>query len=83
MNMERQPDSLPESALDGYLNDAQRILTAAQHDIPPPLSAPDVDEAFDRMRWFPLPHEISAYLRHCNRSPSPNESTEKGTKLNV
>jgi hypothetical protein len=59
-------DSLPESALDEHLDQAQRILSDAQHGTPAELPAPELDESFERMRWFPLPHEIASYLRHRN-----------------
>ncbi|MBZ0090383.1 MAG: aminotransferase class V-fold PLP-dependent enzyme [Thermoanaerobaculia bacterium] len=50
----------PESALADYLEEARRICSqAASAPAVPPEALPDEVEA---LRWFPLPHEISAEL---------------------
>jgi hypothetical protein len=62
--------SEPESALPGYLEKAQAIIEqavagyAGEEVEPTPLP-----EGFERLRWFPLPHEILAELK--GREPHP------------
>ncbi len=48
----------PESALAGYLAQAERLLAEP----PPPAAEPQrpaPDPDFEHLRWFPLPHEIA------------------------
>ena len=46
-------DRAPESALEGYLEEAQRIL--ATTDGLPDDEAPDLGADFEHLRWFELP----------------------------
>ncbi|MEQ1505332.1 MAG: aminotransferase class V-fold PLP-dependent enzyme [Myxococcota bacterium] len=60
----------PESALAGYLDDADRILAAAVAEYPAlPKAAYVSDPAFEALRWFPLPHEVVDEL--VGRAPPP------------
>ena len=55
--------SADESLLAGHLEEAGRIV--AEIEAHPPADAapaPDVSEDFERLRWFPLPHEALAVL---------------------
>jgi selenocysteine lyase/cysteine desulfurase len=55
--------SADESVLAGHLEEAGRIV--AKIEAHPPADAapaPDVSEDFERLRWFPLPHEALAAL---------------------
>jgi len=49
---------------EGYLKEAQRLTAdASQHAAAAPAPAPASickDEEFERLRWFPLPHEVSS-----------------------
>jgi selenocysteine lyase/cysteine desulfurase len=49
--------SAPESALARQLEEARRIIRAAE---PAPALDPAVSAEFDRIRWFPLPSEARA-----------------------
>ena len=50
----------PESALEGYLEEAKRILAGAVADgDPQPARFQAPSSGFERLRWFPLPEEIS------------------------
>jgi hypothetical protein len=54
----------PESALRGQLAAARRIIREVEAAPPAgPLADPWVGEAFERIRWFPLPGEALARLR--------------------
>ena len=52
----------PESVLPGYLAEARRIV--ADVEARPPAAEPfsRVSDEFERLRWFPLPHEAAAAL---------------------
>ncbi|MGH3036314.1 MAG: hypothetical protein ACRDMU_03950 [Gaiellaceae bacterium] len=52
----------PESVLPGYLAEARRIV--AEVEARPPAVEPfrRVSDEFERLRWFPLPHEAAAAL---------------------
>jgi selenocysteine lyase/cysteine desulfurase len=55
--------SADESLLAGHLEEARRIV--AELEAHPPADAapaPEVSEDFERLRWFPLPHEALAAL---------------------
>jgi selenocysteine lyase/cysteine desulfurase len=55
--------SADESLLAGHLEEARRIV--AEIEARPPVDAapaPEVSEDFERLRWFPLPHEALAAL---------------------
>jgi selenocysteine lyase/cysteine desulfurase len=51
----------PEFALASYLEEGRQIMAAAQdeQDAPP---ARELDAEFEKLRWFPLPEEISKQL---------------------
>src|SRR5690606_8689432 len=51
----------PESALAGYLDEARRIFAEAP--AAPAVEADPLPAELEELRWFPLPHEISAELR--------------------
>jgi hypothetical protein len=56
----------PESALPGYLEEAQRIVDAAVAEFrasDAPATETRLDEDIERLRWFPLPAEVLAELR--------------------
>lgn len=60
----------PESALAGYLEKAKAIIErAAAESGNERLEPPPLPEAFERLRWFPLPHEAQAELQ--GRHPQP------------
>lgn len=50
----------PESALGGYLEEARRILAAAG--VAPAVEPEPLPAELEELRWFPLPHEVSAEL---------------------
>lgn len=51
----------PESALAGYLDEARRIFAEAP--AAPAVEPDPLPAELEELRWFPLPHEISAELR--------------------
>jgi selenocysteine lyase/cysteine desulfurase len=51
----------PESVLPGYLVEARRILREVA---PVRADDPPLSRSFERIRWFPLPGEAPATLRH-------------------
>ena len=59
----------PEWALEGYLKEAERIVAEAEAALRQPGAAdateedPPLREDLERLRWFPLPHEIARELR--------------------
>jgi hypothetical protein len=58
------PAGAPERVLAEQLREAQRVIAAAGA-IPPPAAdrCPTTSEAFERIRWFPLPAEAFAQQR--------------------
>jgi selenocysteine lyase/cysteine desulfurase len=63
---ESRPSTLPESVLESHLLDGQSILMRAMQSTPEVIPSPHFDAEFDRLRWFPLPHEVAAFLSHRN-----------------
>ncbi len=59
---DRSDETLPESALAEQLSEGRRILEEAARSRSRPTEAPDLEEDFDRWRWFPLPHEVGEWL---------------------
>jgi len=56
--------SEPESALPGYLDDARRIIAAAQAEYAAlELAEVAMTPDFEELRWFPLPGEVLSELR--------------------
>ena len=55
----------PESALHGYLGEAEAIFTAAVDAAAraPACAQPPMTEGFRRLRWFPLPDEVQSELQ--------------------
>lgn len=55
---------LSEDVFDGYLAEADAIRQKwLQEAGGESLPVPELDEAFERWRWFPLPHEILPELQ--------------------
>jgi selenocysteine lyase/cysteine desulfurase len=53
-----------ESALAGYLAEAERIRARAEAEVPHmELPAARLEPEFEQLRWFPLAHEVAARLR--------------------
>ena len=71
----------PETALAGYLEDARRILAAAEAGQGVvPVRDPELTPGFEALRWFPLPGEVQRELGRCRRpadrsNPSPGSET--------
>ena len=64
-----------ESALEGHLEEAREILLAATRSVPEALPEPELPEAFEQNRWFPMPHEVARWLRARNGGePAPAAS---------
>jgi selenocysteine lyase/cysteine desulfurase len=65
----------PESALEGYLADAERILADALAKYPSTTLPEQKGTAeFESLRWFPMPHEVLAELQgvgHPRWTPGP------------
>lgn len=60
----------PESALPGYLDRAKALIERAVAECgEESLESPSLPEGVERLRWFPLPHEVQAELR--GRHPEP------------
>jgi selenocysteine lyase/cysteine desulfurase len=58
----------PESALEGYLDEARRIVREVEADADrTKLEDPVLPTTFERIRWFPLPGEALADLRAAAR----------------
>jgi selenocysteine lyase/cysteine desulfurase len=54
----------PETALDGHLAEARRILDkAVSHASAEPLRDQELGENFESLRWFPLPGDVMDKLR--------------------
>jgi len=74
MSYPKRHQTAPESALMGYLEAAPGIVAGAlagyAHERPQPITfAPE----FERLRWFPLPHEVLEELRGKTlRTPAAN-----------
>ncbi|MCB9596021.1 MAG: aminotransferase class V-fold PLP-dependent enzyme [Sandaracinaceae bacterium] len=67
--------TLLESALEGHLEEAREILLAATRSVPEALPEPELPEAFEQNRWFPMPHEVARWLRARNGGePAPAAS---------
>ena len=62
--------TLPESALAAHLDQARSLLADALKSTPAALPSPHLDAGFEQLRWFPLPHEVAAFLRHRNADRS-------------
>ena len=60
----------PESVLPGYLTAARRIVAEVEACPPAVPSHGSVSAEFERLRWFPLPHEAAAALRAANAGRS-------------
>jgi selenocysteine lyase/cysteine desulfurase/CRP-like cAMP-binding protein len=58
--------TLPESALDDHMAEAQSTLITALRAVPDELPPMELPSEYESWRWFPLPHEVAAYLRHKN-----------------
>jgi selenocysteine lyase/cysteine desulfurase/CRP-like cAMP-binding protein len=56
------PVRRPESALEEQLEEGRRILEAALAEPPPEVEVPELPREFEEARWFPLAHEVAAYL---------------------
>jgi selenocysteine lyase/cysteine desulfurase len=53
-----------EEAFDAYLREADRLLGRVEREVPEmDLPAAPLEPDFERMRWFPLPHEVVERLR--------------------
>jgi selenocysteine lyase/cysteine desulfurase len=56
-------ETVPESALPGYLEDAHRIVAEIEAGPPAPgRPSPRVSDEFERLRWFPLSEDALARL---------------------
>jgi selenocysteine lyase/cysteine desulfurase len=64
-----QPASLPEDALPAQLERARRILEAGATDAAP-VEEIVLDAECERLRWFPLPHEVQAELAGRSAAPA-------------
>jgi len=65
-----------ESSFEDTLEEGRRVLREATRALPAALPAPAIDPDFERYRWFPLPHEVVAWLRHVNGDANePSETT--------
>lgn len=53
----------PESVLRGYLAEARRIVAEVEARPLAPEPFQGVSDEFERLRWFPLPHEAAAALQ--------------------
>jgi selenocysteine lyase/cysteine desulfurase len=53
----------PESVLPAYLAEARRIVAEVEARPPAPEPFRRVSDEFERLRWFPLPHEAAAALQ--------------------
>jgi selenocysteine lyase/cysteine desulfurase len=62
-----------ETELSGYLDEARRILRAAEAPPRAPTPAPIVSPEFERIRWFPLASDVGA-------SPARPVSAPKGAR---
>jgi selenocysteine lyase/cysteine desulfurase len=57
-----------EEALAGYLSEADRILARVEAEVPAMDVEPEaLPEDFERMRWFPLAHEVVERMRREGR----------------
>jgi hypothetical protein len=50
-------DHQPETALAGYLEEAQKILDSAPPGVDPEEVDLELTDDFEHLRWFPLPGE--------------------------
>jgi hypothetical protein len=58
----RRRATAPESVLPGYLAEARRIAAEVEAHPPAVEAGRPVSTEFERLRWFPLPHEAAARL---------------------
>jgi selenocysteine lyase/cysteine desulfurase/CRP-like cAMP-binding protein len=58
--------TLLETALDHQLEEGRRVLERAVAAVPEALQAPELPAFYEENRWFPLPHEVAAWLRATN-----------------
>ncbi|MCP3960986.1 MAG: aminotransferase class V-fold PLP-dependent enzyme [bacterium] len=60
----------PESAIEGYFEEARRTLAVAEGEADPqPVPFESPSAGFERLRWFPLPEEIEGELRGRVKTP--------------
>jgi selenocysteine lyase/cysteine desulfurase len=52
----------PEAVLSSYLEEVREIMLAASSHDEATLERPELNEDYESLRWFPLPHEINARL---------------------
>jgi hypothetical protein len=64
-------ERVPESALVEQLETGRALLSAACQARPAALRAPELPQAFEDSRWFPLPHEVVSYLLSRQTSAGP------------
>ncbi len=57
---------LPESSLMDTLQEGRRVLREATRALPAAIPSSELDPDFERYRWFPLPHEVVAWLHYVN-----------------
>jgi len=69
MDYPRRDATEPESALPRYLEEARRIFDEALAHPGPALPGPPLTPGFERLRWFPLPHEVQAELQRGADAP--------------
>lgn len=62
----RGVDLLGDDVLSAQLAEGRRILEAAAQGVPDPVDMPALSGKEARWRWFPLPGEQAAWLRHVN-----------------
>ena len=66
MRWDSQRHTVLESSLERHLEDAKEVLEAARRSAPRCIEADAASETFESHRWFPLPHEVAAWLRAQN-----------------
>jgi hypothetical protein len=59
MRYEHRPQRDPDSVLADYLDEARCLLAAAPL-VAPPGDQLEVTADFEQLRWFTLPHEVTA-----------------------
>lgn len=65
-NWSRGVDLLGDDVLSAQLAEGRRILETAAQGVPDPVAMPALSEKEAKWRWFPMPGEQAAWLRHVN-----------------
>lgn len=83
MRWQSERHTLLEGALLEHLDAGRAILQTALESVPDPAPDPRYPAPFEANRWFPLPHEVAAYLRARNGCAASPEAAAAAFKAPI